>query len=108
MRLLVSDGSDIALKGTCMFFIRFANEHKSNIKTINEEIYFGVLDIRDSDEPGFVLQTVCSCLQKTFLKYLKINNTWVTIQDPETAAAVRHKFITSIGHYAEFLEGPYN
>lgn len=105
MRVLVSNGSDVPLKGVCMFFMRLANETRVNMKTITDEVFFGCLDVRDMDEPGIVLETVYNCLHDIFLKYLHMNNNWVTIPDAEMAANVRHKFITSINHYADFLAG---
>jgi len=105
LRLMVSNGTDIGLKGVCMFYVRLNNETRVTIKTIADETYFGVLDVRDPEEPGIVLETVFNCLMTIFLKYLQTNGTWVTIPDPEMAANVRHKFLTSINHYADFLAG---
>lgn len=104
-RLMVTDGSDIPMKGICMYFFRTGHEHKITMKNIADEVFFGILDIRDPDEPGIVLESVHHLLKNIYLKHLKLNSTWISVSDPETAAKIRLRFLSSIDHYAEFLFG---
>lgn len=88
-----------------MFFIRLKNDQKVTAKSINEDVFFGQLDVSDPNQPGVVLESVNNMLKVVFLKYLQTNNTWMNVPDQDLAAKIRHKFITSIEHYGEFLKG---
>lgn len=103
LRVIVTDGSDIGLRGQVMYFIRPTNEMKLTIKNIDGETYFGVLDISDPEEPGIVLDSVVANLNTLLIPYLQNVPSWVTIAEPDLAESVRHKFLTSITHYSEFL-----
>lgn len=103
-RLMVTDGSDVPLKGICMYFTRNC-EHKITIKNIADDVFFGILDVRDPEDAGIVLESVHNLLSDIFIVNLKLNTTWISIQDPETAAKIRLRFLTSVDHYADFLYG---
>lgn len=107
-RLLITNGSDVPMKGVCIYFLRITNEKKINMKNISDEVYFGVLDIRDGEEPGIILESVFNALEIVYLKFLKTNTSWNSISDPETAAQIRLRFLASVDHYAEFLSGTKN
>lgn len=102
---MVSDGTNIAMKGECMYFIRTQSDHKITMKTIADDVFFGVLDIRNPNEPGIVLESVYNLLHDVYYKMLKLNSTWINIADPETASKIRLRFLSNIDHYAEFLFG---
>jgi len=104
-RLLITDGVDVPMKGVCIYFLRITKDRKITIKNIADEVFFGVLEIRDPEEPGIILESVYNALQMIYLKYLKTNTSWNSISDSETAAQIRLRFITSVDHYAEFLSG---
>jgi hypothetical protein len=104
-RVLVSNGRDIPVRGPTLFFMRNDNERKINIKNINDEVYFGMLNFKNASQPGFILNSVYTAMESIYLKYLSMNNTWISITDPETASLVRLRFLNSVEHYADFLAG---
>ncbi|CAG7714181.1 unnamed protein product [Allacma fusca] len=107
-RVLISNGADIPIRGIVMFFIRLNTNNRITVKSIADDIFFGQLDVRDPNEAGVVLETVNDMLNTVFLKNLQVSTTWMNIPDPELAARIRHKFITSIEHYGEFLKDSFN
>jgi len=104
-RIFVSNGRNAAVRGPTVFFMRLDSEKKVNMKNIADEVFFGMFDIDDPDQPGFILDAVQRTLKEIFLKNLKTNTTWISITDPETANLVRLRFLNSVDHFSEFLAG---
>jgi len=88
-----------------MYFMRPSTDTKITMKTIADDTYFGILDITDPDEPGIVLDAIIYNLNTILIPYLRNTPTWVTVTEPELAENIRHKFLTSITQYSEFLSG---
>ncbi|ODM96104.1 Dynein heavy chain 5, axonemal [Orchesella cincta] len=102
-RVMITSGTDIPLKGLCMYFLRPNSGVKIGMKNVSDECYFGMVTLRDPDEPGIVLDTLNDILQTIYFKNLKGNTTWVTVPDADMATRIRHRFLTAITHYSEFL-----
>lgn len=104
-RIMLTNGEDIPMKGLCMYFLRPSNSENISVKNVSDEVYFGMITLRNPDEPGIVLEALNEMLQTVFLKNLRGNTSWVTVPDQDMATKIKHRFLTAITHYSEFLVG---
>lgn len=102
---MLTNGTDIPMKDLCMYFLRPNTTEKIGVKNVSDECYFGMVTLRNPEEPGIVLDALNDMLQSIFLKNLRGNTSWVTVPDQDMATKIKHRFLTAITHYSEFLVG---
>ncbi|XP_057271369.1 dynein axonemal heavy chain 8 isoform X1 [Pezoporus wallicus] len=99
MRLYVDDTPDKFI-GQCFFFVRFKNDHPINVKTIHEDIFFGVLDATEG-----LLRGVKNMIQKIFLPAILKTSNWGALSQSKKDTKTKQNFVETIKRYISFLEG---
>lgn len=104
-RVLVSDGEQYSIIGQCIYIWRVRNDKAITVENISDETLVGVLDSSENERAGSVLKKLSTFLEKVLIGSLRADSSWNPIPNVETANEVRHKFLTSIEQYQEFLNG---
>ncbi|XP_064014378.1 dynein axonemal heavy chain 8 [Pogoniulus pusillus] len=99
MQLYVDDIPD-KFVGLCLFFVRCRNDNPINIKTIHEDIFFGVLDATEG-----LLRGVTKMIGKIFLPAILATSSWGALSQDKQVTKDKKIFVEKISKYLSFLEG---
>ncbi|KFV66664.1 Dynein heavy chain 8, axonemal, partial [Dryobates pubescens] len=99
MQFYVDDTPDTFV-GLCLFFVRCRNDSPINMKTIHEDIFFGVLDATEG-----LLRGVKKMIGKVFLPAILATNNWGTLNQAKQVTKEKQIFVEKINKYLSFLEG---
>uniref|UniRef100_A0A3Q2U3D3 Dynein axonemal heavy chain 5 n=1 Tax=Fundulus heteroclitus TaxID=8078 RepID=A0A3Q2U3D3_FUNHE len=100
-KVFVTDGSDVALTGVCVFFTRANTLKAITSENIHRDVNFNMLDTTE----GGLLKSVEQLLSEVFIPTLrKINHGWGELASPQ-AQDVKQEFISSLESFVSVLVG---
>ncbi|XP_030652607.1 dynein heavy chain 8, axonemal [Nomascus leucogenys] len=100
MKLYIDNAAPDKLKGLCIFFVRCSNDVAINVKTIQEEALFTVLDASKG-----LLNGIRDMLANTFLPAVLATNNWGALNQSKQGESEKHIFTETINRYLSFLGG---
>ncbi|KAM4687754.1 dynein axonemal heavy chain 5 [Discoglossus pictus] len=101
-KVFVTDGRDVALTGTCVFFIRSSAGKPITSENVHREVNFNMLDTSGNS----LLKSVESLLSDIFIPALKsMDHGWGQLVDPQQAINVRQDFLGSLEGFVDVLSG---
>ncbi|KAI5105653.1 dynein heavy chain 5, axonemal isoform X1, partial [Silurus meridionalis] len=100
-KVFVTEGSDVALTGVCVFFTRASTSKAITAENIHRDVNFNMLD---TTEVG-LLKSVEQLLSEIFIPTLrKMNHGWGEMSSPQ-AHSVKQDFISSLESFVSVLAG---
>ncbi|KAI5624114.1 dynein heavy chain 5, axonemal isoform X1 [Silurus asotus] len=100
-KVFVTEGSDVALTGVCVFFTRASTFKAITAENIHRDVNFNMLD---TTEVG-LLKSVEQLLSEIFIPTLrKMNHGWGEMSSPQ-AHSVKQDFISSLESFVSVLAG---
>ncbi|KAF5929679.1 hypothetical protein HPG69_002401, partial [Diceros bicornis minor] len=100
MRLYIDSAAPEKLKGLCIFFVRCRNDVAINIKNIQEDVLFTVLDASEG-----LLIGIRNMLANIFLPAILATNSWGALNQSKQGESEKHIFTETINRYLSFLDG---
>ncbi|XP_071074543.1 dynein axonemal heavy chain 8 [Dasypus novemcinctus] len=100
MRLYINNTAPQKLKGLCIFFVRCRSDLAVNIKNIQEEVLFTVLDASEG-----LLNGIRNMLAHIFLPAILATNNWGALNQSKQGESEKHIFTETISRYLSFLDG---
>ncbi|XP_070274744.1 dynein axonemal heavy chain 8 [Myotis yumanensis] len=100
MRLYIDNAAPEKLKGKCIFFVRCQNDSAINLKNIQEEVLFTLLDASKG-----LLHGIRNMLAKIFLPAILATNNWGALNQSKQGESEKHVFTETINRYLSFLDG---
>ncbi|XP_047189213.1 dynein axonemal heavy chain 5 isoform X3 [Scophthalmus maximus] len=99
--VFVTDGRDVALTGSCVFFTRANTSKAITSENVHRDVNFNMLD---TTQVG-LLKSVEQLLSDIFIPTLaKMNHGWGELASPQ-ARAVKQEFISSLESFVSVLAG---
>ncbi|XP_058258291.1 dynein axonemal heavy chain 5 isoform X2 [Hemibagrus wyckioides] len=100
-KVFVTEGSDVALTGVCVFFTRASTSKAITAENIHREVNFNMLDTTGVG----LLKSVEQLLSEIFIPTLKkMNHGWGELSSPQ-AHTVKQDFISSLESFVSVLAG---
>ncbi|PNI77150.1 DNAH8 isoform 2, partial [Pan troglodytes] len=100
MKLYIDNAAPDKLKGLCIFFVRCRNDVAINVKTIQEEALFTVLDASKG-----LLNGIRDMLANIFLPAVLATNNWGALNQSKQGESEKRIFTETINRYLSFLDG---
>ncbi|XP_053100655.1 dynein axonemal heavy chain 5-like isoform X3 [Hemicordylus capensis] len=101
-KVFVTEGSDVALMGICVFFIRTNSSKAVTTENIHREVAFNMLDTAQ----GGLLNSIQHLLSDIFIPALKtMNYGWGELSGPQKGANVKQDFLASLEGFVSVLAG---
>ncbi|XP_062848702.1 dynein axonemal heavy chain 5 [Trichomycterus rosablanca] len=100
-RVFVTEGSDVALTGVCVFFTRVNTTKPISAESVHRDVNFNMLDTTGVG----LLKSVEQLLSEIFIPTLrKMNHGWGELSSPQ-AQPVKQDFISSLENFVSVLAG---
>ncbi|XP_051576060.1 dynein axonemal heavy chain 5 [Myxocyprinus asiaticus] len=100
-KVFVTEGTDVALTGICVFFTRADTSKPITSENIHRDVNFNMLDTTG----GGLLKSVEQLLSEIFIPTLrKMNHGWGELASPQ-AQTVKQDFINSLESFVSVLAG---
>uniref|UniRef100_H0WXE9 Dynein axonemal heavy chain 8 n=1 Tax=Otolemur garnettii TaxID=30611 RepID=H0WXE9_OTOGA len=100
MRLYIDNAAPEKLKGLCVFFVRCRNDVAINVKSVNEDVLFTVLDASEG-----LLKGIRNMLASIFLPAILATNSWGALNQSKQGESEKYIFTETINRYLSFLDG---
>ncbi|XP_043921722.1 dynein axonemal heavy chain 5-like [Protopterus annectens] len=100
-KLFVTEGNDVALSGTCIFFVRSNTSKTVTTENVHKEVSFNILDTSDNG----LLRSMEQLLSEIFIPAVKrMNQGWGELNTNQ-AASVRQEFLNTLDGFVSVLNG---
>ncbi|KAM4835098.1 dynein axonemal heavy chain 8 [Thomomys bottae] len=100
MKLFIDTTAPDKLKGLCLFFVRYRCDIALNVKSVNEDVFFTVLDASKG-----LLEGIRKMLSDIFLPAILATSNWGALNQSKQGESEKHIFIETINRYLSFLDG---
>ncbi|XP_076314934.1 dynein axonemal heavy chain 8-like [Tachypleus tridentatus] len=102
-RIIVTNGKDVPLDGTCVYLIRIRLDIELTTENIPEEIFCGQAELNQQTLAGF-LTAVCESLEKFYKPCIKNSKHWGELGSTLHDRPNRKDFMDTFDHFYNFFE----